>query len=115
MPITVTDQNFQEEILSNEGGVSFVDFWAAWCAPCRMLAPIVEELAADYADKAQIAKLDVDSNQYTARQYGVMSIPTMIIFKDGEEVDRLVGVMPKEMIAGGALISGLLDKRAQLG
>ncbi|HHY14934.1 MAG TPA: thioredoxin [Firmicutes bacterium] len=99
MPITVTDQNFQEEILSNEG-VSFVDFWAAWCAPCRMLAPIVEELAADYADKAQIAKLDVDSNQYTARQYGVMSIPTMIIFKDGEEVDRLVGVMPKEMIAG---------------
>jgi thioredoxin 1 len=98
MPITVTDQNFQEKIL-NHSGVSFVDFWAAWCAPCRMLAPIVEELATDYAGKVQIAKLDVDSNQYTARQYEVMSIPTMIIFKDGEEVDRLVGVMPKEMIA----------------
>ena len=98
MPMTVTDQDFQAKILDHQG-VSFVDFWAAWCGPCRMLAPIVDELSRDYEGKAQIAKLDVDANQYTARQYGVMSIPTMIIFKDGEEVDRLVGVMPKQMIA----------------
>lgn len=98
MPMTVTDQNFQNEI-SDHKGVSLVDFWAGWCAPCRMLAPIVEELAKDYEGKAQIAKLDVDANQRAASQYGVMSIPTMIIFKDGAEVDRLVGVMPKEMIA----------------
>lgn len=98
MPKNVTDQNFQSEILDYKG-VSFVDFWAAWCAPCRMLSPVVEELAADYAGKAQIAKLDVDANQLSAREYGVMSIPTMIIFKDGQEVDRLVGVMPKDMIA----------------
>lgn len=98
MPMTVTDKNFQSDILDHKG-VSFVDFWAAWCAPCRMLTPIIEELAKDYAGKAQIAKLDVDSNQNSARQYGVMSIPTMIIFKDGQEVDRLVGVMPKATIA----------------
>ncbi len=98
MPMTVTDQNFQSDILDYKG-VSFVDFWAAWCGPCRMLAPTVEELAKEYEGKAQIAKLDVDSNQRSATDYGVMSIPTMIIFKDGAEVDRLVGVMPKEAIA----------------
>ncbi|NMB01654.1 MAG: thioredoxin [Firmicutes bacterium] len=98
MPMTVTDQDFQSKILDHKG-VSFVDFWAGWCAPCRMLAPIIDELATDYAGRVQIAKLDVDANQNSARQYGVMSIPTMIIFKDGEEVDRLVGVMPKAAIA----------------
>lgn len=98
MPMTVTDQDFQSKVLDYQG-VSFVDFWADWCGPCRMLAPTIDELATDYEGKAQIAKLDVDANQNSARQYGVMSIPTMIIFKDGEEVDRLVGVMPKEAIA----------------
>lgn len=98
MPITVTDQDFQSKILDHQG-VSFVDFWAAWCGPCRMLAPIVDELAQDYDGKVQIAKLNVDENQYTARQYGIMSIPTMVIFKDGQEVERLVGVMPKAAIA----------------
>lgn len=98
MPMTFADSNFQTEVLDHEG-VTFVDFWAPWCGPCRMLTPIVEELATDYEGKAQIGKLNVDDNQNSARKYGVMSIPTMIIFKDGEEVDRLVGVMPKEMIA----------------
>ncbi len=98
MPMTVTDQNFQSEILDYKG-VSFVDFWAGWCAPCRMVAPAIESLAKDYAGKAQVAKLDVDANQRSAAQYEVLSIPTMIIFKDGQEVDRLVGVMPKEAIA----------------
>jgi len=103
MPKAVTDQDFQSAILDRKG-VSLVDFWATWCGPCRMLAPIVEELASDYEGKAQIAKLDVDANPYTARQYGVMSIPTLIIFKDGQEVDRLVGYMPK------AEIAAVLDK-----
>lgn len=98
MPMTVTDQNFQSEILGYKG-VSFVDFWAAWCGPCRMIAPAIEGLAKDYEGKAQVAKLDVDANQRSAAQYEILSIPTMIIFKDGQEVDRLVGVMPKEAIA----------------
>lgn len=98
MPMTVTDQNFQSEILDYQG-VSFVDFWAAWCGPCRMIAPAIEGLAKDYEGKARVAKLDVDANQRSAAQYEVLSIPTMIIFKDGQEVDRLVGVMPKEALA----------------
>ncbi|NLJ80182.1 MAG: thioredoxin [Firmicutes bacterium] len=97
-PITVEDKNFQSEILDHQG-VAFVDCWAAWCAPCRILEPIVEELALDYDGKVKIAKLNVDENQQAARNYGIMSIPTMLIFKDGREVDRLVGVMPKELIA----------------
>lgn len=98
MPMTLGDNNFQTEVLDHKG-VVFVDFWAPWCGPCRMLEPIVNELAQDYEGKARIAKLNVDDNQNTARKYGVMSIPTMLIFKNGEEVDRLVGVMPKEAIS----------------
>ena len=98
MPMTVTDQSFKSDILDYKG-VSFVDFWAAWCGPCRMLAPAIEALAKDYEGKAQVAKLDVDANQQSAANDGILSIATMIIFKDGQEVDRLVGVMPKEVIA----------------
>ncbi len=97
-PMLVEDQNFKSEILDYEG-VAFVDCWAAWCAPCRILEPIVEELAEDYNGRVKIAKLNVDENQVSAQNYGIMSIPTMLIFKDGQEVDRLIGVMPKEVIA----------------
>lgn len=76
-------------------GVILVDFWAGWCGPCRMLAPVIEELAADYEGKAVIGKVDVDAEGELASEYGVMNIPTVLILKDGEEVDRKVGVMPK--------------------
>lgn len=98
MPATLLDSNFQKEILDHKG-VAFVDFWAPWCGPCRMVGPIIEELAVDYADRVKVGKLNVDDNQKTARDFGVMSIPTMVIFKDGKEVDRIVGAMPKQAIA----------------
>ena len=98
MPATLLDSNFQKEILDHKG-VAFVDFWAPWCGACRMVGPIIEELAVDYADRVKVGKLNVDDNQKTARDFGVMSIPTMVIFKDGKEVDRIVGAMPKQAIA----------------
>jgi thioredoxin 1 len=76
-------------------GVMLVDFWATWCGPCRMVAPVIEELAADYEGKAVVGKVDVDEESALAAEYGVMSIPTVIVLKDGVEVDRKVGVMPK--------------------
>jgi len=93
-----TDANFPTEVLGAEVPV-FVDFWAAWCGPCKMIAPVIDELAGDYQGKAKIGKLNVDENQKTAQDFGVMSIPTMIIFKGGKEVNRLVGFMPKASIA----------------
>jgi len=96
--VHVADENFEEEVLKAEGPV-LVDFWAGWCMPCRMVAPTVEELAKDFEGRAKVAKLDVDANGQTAGQYGVMSIPTLIIFKDGQEVDRVIGVTPKETLA----------------
>lgn len=98
MPATLQDSNFKKEILDHKG-VAFVDFWAPWCGPCRIVGPIIEELAIDYADKVKVGKLNVDDNQKTARDFGVMSIPTMVIFKDGKEVDRIIGAMPKQVIA----------------
>ena len=96
--LTATDQNFKSEILDSDK-VALVDFWAAWCGPCKMLGPVIEELAGEYEGKAVISKLNVDENPNTAAQYGIRSIPTMLIFKNGEVVDQMVGAMPKNMIA----------------
>ena len=92
--VAVTDSTFQSEVLSSSQPV-LVDFWATWCGPCRMVAPIVEEIASENNGKLKVAKVDVDANPQTAQQFGVMSIPTLIVFKGGQPVERLVGYMPK--------------------
>ena len=93
-PIEFTDGNFNDEVLQSDLPV-VIDFWAAWCAPCRMIAPIIEDLATDFEGKAKVGKLDVDSNQQTAIKYGVRSIPTVLIIKNGEVVDTIIGALPK--------------------
>ena len=90
----VTDADFGAEIEQHEG-LAVVDFWATWCGPCRMVAPIVEQLATEYAGKAKVTKLDVDSNQATAMKFKVRSIPTILFFKNGQLVDQVVGAVPK--------------------
>ncbi|WP_367389787.1 thioredoxin [Lewinella sp. LCG006] len=99
MAFEFTDNNFQDTALA-EGKVSVVDFWAEWCGPCRMIGPIIEELANDYGDKVLVGKVDVDSNPEVSMEYGVRSIPTILIIKDGEVVDKHVGVTTKEALAG---------------
>ena len=94
--VAVTDATFDEEVRNSDVPV-VVDFWAEWCGPCRMLGPIIEELSSDYDGKAIIGKVDVDSNQQFAAQYGVRNIPTVLIFKDGELVNRQVGVSQKNV------------------
>jgi thioredoxin 1 len=96
-PTHVTDDTFEAEVIQSDTP-AIVDFWAPWCAPCHMIAPILEEIAADYDGQLKVAKLDVDQNPQVATQFGVMSIPTMILFKDGEAVERLIGYMPKERL-----------------
>ena len=96
-PIAVTDDNFVQEVLE-AGEPVLVDFWAAWCGPCRMIAPIVEELADEYAGRAKVCKLDVDAARKTASEFGIRSIPTLLIFKEGKVVDQVIGAVPKQQI-----------------
>ena len=92
---TLTDSTFDEEIAGNSADVVIVDFWAEWCGPCKMIAPILEEIATEQAGKVTVAKLNVDDNPDAARRFEVMSIPTLIVFKDGQPVRRLIGAKGK--------------------
>jgi len=95
--LAVTEQTFDNEVLKSQVPV-LVDFWAAWCGPCRAIAPTVEELGSEYAGKLKVVKVDVDENQDVSMRYGVQSIPTLLVFKDGQMVERLVGAYPKAAI-----------------
>jgi len=93
----VTDSTFESEIEKHDG-LAVVDFWAAWCGPCRMIAPILDQLAVDYDGKAKVVKLDVDANQRTAMKYNIRSIPAVLFFKDGKVVDQVIGAVPKTQL-----------------
>lgn len=94
MAVEFTNDNFKEKVLDTKG-VALVDFWAEWCGPCRLIGPVVEELSKEYEGKATIGKLNVDDNREVAAQYGIMSIPTLLFFKDGQLIDKHVGVASK--------------------
>ena len=99
----VTDENFETEVLQNDKPV-IVDYWAEWCGPCRMVAPVLEEIAAEYADKIAVVKLNIDDNPELSQRYGIMAIPTMNVFSGGEVVKQIVGAKPKS-----ALLRALAD------
>ncbi len=106
--IRLTDDNFENEVTNSTVPV-LVDFWAEWCGPCRTLGPIVEEISEEYRDKLKVGKLNVDENQKSAYRFGIRSIPTLIIFKDGEPVDKIIGALPKSHVVKvieGALRNG---------
>ena len=93
-PVTVTDTTFKSEVIDSDVPV-LVDFWAAWCSPCKMIAPVVEELAGEYEGRIKVAKFDIDANPVVPGQFGVMSIPTLLLFRDGKAEKRIVGYQPK--------------------
>jgi len=97
LPVTVTDTSFKEEVLDSNVPV-LVDFWASWCSPCKMIAPIVEELASQYAGQIKVAKVDVDANPITPGMFGVLSIPTLMLFRGGQAAERIVGYQPKQAL-----------------
>ncbi|RPI03379.1 MAG: thioredoxin [Ignavibacteriae bacterium] len=96
-PVELSEGNFEQEVLKSSTPV-LVDFWAVWCGPCKMIAPIVDELATEYEGKLKIGKVDVDNHQQIAMQYGIRSIPTLLIFKDGKVVEQLIGAAPKKTL-----------------
>jgi thioredoxin 1 len=93
-PIEITDANFEQEVMKSDKPV-LVDFWAVWCGPCRMVAPVVEEIASEYNGKLKVGKLDVDSNPEVSMKFGIRSIPTLMIFKGGKVVEQIIGAVPK--------------------
>lgn len=99
MALEITDSSFAEILSQSNTQPVLVDFWAVWCGPCRTLGPIIEEVATDFDGKAIVGKVDVDNNQEISMQYGIRNIPTVLIFRNGEVVDKIVGVSPKEVIA----------------
>lgn len=105
--VTLNEKNFEAEVIQSTQPV-LVDFWATWCAPCHVIAPTIEELAAEFEGKVKVGKLDMDASEGVGAQYGVRAIPTLIFFKDGEAVDRMTGVAPKNEIV--ARLEALLEK-----
>ena len=96
-PVTITDSNFQSEVLDSEIPV-LVDFWASWCTPCKLVAPIVEEFSSEYEGRVKVGKVDVDANPATPGMLGIMSIPTLMVFQGGKATDRIVGFQPKQAL-----------------
>ncbi len=109
-PVAVTDETFEHEVIKSDLPV-LVDFWAEWCGPCRLVAPIVEELAGEYAGRLKVTKVDVDDNQRLAMRYSIMSIPTLGVFKGGEMIERIVGYMPKQELK--RRLEGALQAKVQ--